>query len=266
MKNPELTTFTDTAIVQGNFRNAHAGSHTIADMCYVVGGPILREICGVLYLVAYVLCAGSGILGVSVGLNALSHHAACTVWWSFIATIVVALAASVRKFHQIGWLTWAGFISIFAAVFIVVIGVTTRDRPAAAPQTGDFELGFYVIAHPTFVAGMSASATIFVSSAGTSAFLPVISEMKNPKDYNRAVYVCMAIVQSAYLALSLVVYKWCGQWVASPSLGVSRRAQFLISTRANFGIVCRSNYKDGSIRCWSDRPHCISLSLPPRSR
>jgi amino acid transporter len=125
----------------------------------------------------------------------------------------------VRKFHQIGWLTWAGFVSIFIAVFIVVVAVTTLDRPAAAPQTGDFELGYEVIGDPTFVAGIVASATIFVSSAGTSAFLPVISEMRKPKDFNKALYTCMGVVQAAYLSFALVVYRWCGQWVASPSLG-----------------------------------------------
>lgn len=46
--------------------------------------------------------------------------AACTVWFTFVATIIVILAASVRKFHQIGWLTYAGFLSIYIAVFIVV--------------------------------------------------------------------------------------------------------------------------------------------------
>ncbi len=72
-----------------------------------VGGPILRELVGILYLIAYVLCTGSGILGVSIGLNALSDHAACTVWWSLIAAVVIAALASLPKFHQIGWLTWA---------------------------------------------------------------------------------------------------------------------------------------------------------------
>jgi len=141
------------------------------------------------------------------------------VWWSLIATIVVAACASVRKFHQIGWLTWAGFASIFTAVLIVVIAVTVRDRPAAAPATGDYDLGYYAIAYPTFASGMVASCTIFVSSAGTSAFLPVISEMRNPRDYRKALFVCMGIVTAAYLSFSLVVYRWCGQWVASPSLG-----------------------------------------------
>lgn len=210
---------TYTAYLQGAFRNSHPGCHSIADMAHVLGGVVGREISGVLFLCAYIIAAGSGILGVSIALNALSNHAACSVWWSFIATIVIVACASVRKFHQIGWLTWAGFISIFIAVLIVVIGVTTRDRPAAAPQTGDFELGYYVIAYPNFTGGIVASASIFVSSAGTSAFLPVISEMRYPKDYNKALYVCMAIVNGAYLSFALVVYKWCGQWVTSPSLG-----------------------------------------------
>lgn len=208
-----------TAVVQGDFRNSHAGCHSIADMAEILGGVVLKEIVGVLFLVAYVLCAGSGILGVSIGLNALSTHAACTVWWSFLATIVVAATASVRKFHTLSWLTWAGFASIFIAVFIVVIAVTTLDRPAAAPQTGDFDFGYEVIGHPTFIAGITASATIFVSSAGTSAFLPVISEMRQPKDFRKALFACMSFVNLAYLSLALVVYKWCGKWVASPSLG-----------------------------------------------
>jgi hypothetical protein len=112
------------------------------------------------------------------------------------------------------------------------VGVTTTDRPAAAPQTGDYDLGYHVIAYPTFVAGMSASATIFVSSAGTSAFLPVISEMRNPKDYKKALFLCMAIVNASYLSFSLVVYRWCGKWVASPSLGSAGQTIKMVS----FGV------------------------------
>lgn len=75
-----------------------------------------------LYLTPYsfVLVSGSGILGVSIALNALSTHAACTVWWSFIATVVVVVVASIRTFQNIGWLTWAGFASLFTAILMVV--------------------------------------------------------------------------------------------------------------------------------------------------
>jgi hypothetical protein len=99
------------------------------------------------------------------------------------------------------------------------VGVTTLDRPAAAPQTGPYEFGYHVIGHPTFAAGITAASTIFCSGAGTSAFLPVMSEMRSPREFSKAVNWCMGIVTAAYLSFSLVVYKWCGKWVASPSLG-----------------------------------------------
>ncbi|KAI0134108.1 amino acid transporter [Xylariales sp. AK1849] len=210
---------TYTAVIQGNFKTRHPECHSLADMGYTVGGAWFKELIGILYLIAYVLCTGTGIVGLSVAFNALSDHAACTVWWSFLSMVIITAAASVRTLRNIGWLTWAGFFSIFTAVLIVVIGVTTRDRPAAAPQEGDYELGYYVIAYPTFAAGMTATATIFVSSAGTSAFLPVISEMRNPRDYKKALYLCMGLVLVMYLSFSLVVYRWCGAWVANPSLG-----------------------------------------------
>ncbi|OTB08997.1 hypothetical protein M426DRAFT_50894 [Hypoxylon sp. CI-4A] len=210
---------TYTAVIQGDFKTRHPECHTLADMGYKVGGPWLREVVGALYLVAFVLCAGTGVIGLSTAFNALSDHAACTVWWAFLSTVIITVAASIRTLRNIGWLTWVGFLSIFTAVLIVVIGVTTVDRPAAAPQTGDFDLGYHVIAYPTFVEGMTATVTIFVSSAGTAGFLPVISEMKNPKDYKKALYICMGLVLCMYLSFSLVVYRWTGQWVANPSLG-----------------------------------------------
>jgi hypothetical protein len=226
------------AIVQGNFRNRYPGCHSIADMAQVVGGPIVKELVGFLFTVSYIIVAASGIIGVSTALNALSLHSICTVWFSFIATVIIAGCASVRKFSHIGWLTWVGFASVYIAVFIIVydstypqkilqeykltfsrIGVTTRDRPAAAPQTGDYDFGYRVIGNPSFATGITAAATIFVSSAATSAFLPVISEMREPKDYPKAVYLSMSLVTASYLTFSLVIYAWCGKWIASPSLG-----------------------------------------------
>ncbi|KAK8114801.1 transmembrane amino acid transporter protein-domain-containing protein [Apiospora kogelbergensis] len=207
------------AIVQGNFRNAHAGCHSIADMAEVVGGKWFREVVGVFFLVTFAIVGASGIFGASVALNALSNHALCTNSFMLIATAIVFILSSARKFEKIAWLTWVGFFSVFIAVFIVVVGVTTRDRPAAAPQTGDYDFGYHAIGNPTFVAAITSVATIFCSGAGTSAFLPVMSEMKRPRDYNKAVYLCMGIVTAAYLSFSLVVYRWCGKWVASPSLG-----------------------------------------------
>ena len=108
------------AIILGDFRNSHPGCHSIADMAKVVGGPALREIVGVMFIITYVMTAASGIIGVSAAFNALSLHAICTVWWSLISTAIIAGFASVRKFSHIGWLTWVGFISVYVAVLVIV--------------------------------------------------------------------------------------------------------------------------------------------------
>lgn len=38
--------------VQGNFRNIHPGCHSVADMAQYLGGPILKELVGGLFVVA----------------------------------------------------------------------------------------------------------------------------------------------------------------------------------------------------------------------
>ncbi|KAF5026937.1 hypothetical protein F66182_967 [Fusarium sp. NRRL 66182] len=207
------------ALILGEFRSHYPHCHSIADMAHVIGGPVLYEITGFLFIVGYIICAASGVVGISVGLNALSEHAICTTWFSVIAMVLVAMIAGVRKFEKIAWFTWVGFLSIFVAVLIIVIGVTTLDRPAAAPQTGDYDLGYRTVAPAHFVPIVVALTNIFCASSASSAFVPVIAEMTRPQDYSKAAVVSMSFVGACYLSMSLVVYRWCGQWVASPSLG-----------------------------------------------
>ncbi|KAL4939796.1 hypothetical protein BDV06DRAFT_214005 [Aspergillus oleicola] len=210
-----------TAIILYDFRQNHGRCHSVADMAQVLAGRIGKEVAGILFVLGNIICTGSAIIAVSTALNALSHHAACTIWWALVAFAVIAVIASIRKLEQLSWLTWAGFLSVFAAVFIVVVGVTQVDRPAAAPATGPYELGFYAIppTPPSFQVGMMATCNIFVSSSNVGAFVPVIAEMKNPQDFKKAVHVAMSLIMAFYITFSLVVYAYCGQWVASPSLG-----------------------------------------------
>ncbi|EXJ89997.1 hypothetical protein A1O3_03065 [Capronia epimyces CBS 606.96] len=218
------------AVIQGQFKLQYPSVHTIADSAQIAAlelgfsrktAWVSKEITEFVYLFSWILCAGVSTLGFSIALNAVSKHGTCSVTFGFVAYIIVASVASIRKIHNLGWITWVGFISIVTAVLIVVIAVTQRDRPAAAPQTGDFDLGFSALppAGATFATAWSASLAIFSSSANTSGFVPVISEMRRPQDYFKAVYVCMAWITSSYLALAVTMYAYCGKWVASPALG-----------------------------------------------
>lgn len=191
----------------------------IADICGVMWGPIGRELVGIMFLVAFVLCTGSGLLGVSIAFNALSEHATCTVWFSLVSLVLVVIFSSIRTWEKMTWPMTLAFASVMGGVLAVVIGVALRDRPAAAPAEGDFDLGFRLLGNPSFAAGITATATIFISSASAPTYIPIIAEMRRPQDYRKAVIPVGVIVGSIYLTVSLVVYYYCGQWIATPSLG-----------------------------------------------
>ncbi|KAF5558614.1 neutral amino acid permease [Fusarium napiforme] len=210
---------TYTAYILGEFRNRHPECHTLADMCGRLWGRVGKELVGLQILVAQVLISAAGIVSISTAFNAISNHGACTVIFTLIGAISITLFSSVRTFSRLGWLTWIGFFTFFVAVFIFVVAVTQQDRPAMAPKTGDYELGWTAIAHPTFVAGITASANIFISNSGSSMYLPVLSEMKRPEHFKKAVLVTGVLVMAMYLSFSLVIYRWCGVWLATPAFG-----------------------------------------------
>ncbi|KAJ4356804.1 uncharacterized protein N0V89_004841 [Didymosphaeria variabile] len=137
----------------------------------------------------------------------------------FVSAVLITGFSSVRTFSRLGWLTWVGFFTFFIAVFIFVVAVTQQSRPAIAPPTGDFELGWTAIAYPSFAAGITASANIFISGSGSMMYMPVVSEMKNPTDYRKACLVAGFFVGVLYLTFSLVIFRWCGVWIATPAFG-----------------------------------------------
>lgn len=191
----------------------------LADMCSLPLGKFGKEMVGVMILVAQVLIVAAGEVSISTAFNALSDHGACTVVFTLVAAVLVTGFSSIRTFSKLGWMTWIGFVTFVVAVLIFTVAVTQQDRPAAAPQTGAFDLGYVAVAFPGFAAGMTATVNIFISGSGSSMYLPIISEMRSPKDYHKAALVAGFLVGALYLSLSLVIYRYCGIWLATPAFG-----------------------------------------------
>ncbi|KAH8889051.1 hypothetical protein GQ53DRAFT_723842 [Thozetella sp. PMI_491] len=206
------------AYIMYQFRMKYRGVHNIADAAAVMGGPIAREIAGGLFLLTWVLATGSGLIGLAQGFKILAEGRVCTVVWTMVAAICTALVASIRTLGKLAILTWIGFASIFTAVFIVVVGVTQVDRPAAAPQTGPYNLEVVSVGSPGFVAGLTAVINLFAGYGSTPTFMPVIAEMKKPGQFPKALFTSQGALAACYVSFGLVVYFYCGQYVASPSL------------------------------------------------
>lgn len=63
----------------------------------------------------WIFIAGSGILGLSIGLNAVSMHAICTAGFVAVAAVIGWILASVRTLGRMSWVAWAGMGSVLAA-------------------------------------------------------------------------------------------------------------------------------------------------------
>jgi hypothetical protein len=177
------------------------------------------------------------MLGISISLNAISTHGACTAIFVVIAAIIGFMLGSIQTLGRISWLAWVGLAGILTAsefsvastaytlltsvmlVYTVTIAVGLQGRPTSAPQDGVWVSDYKIVTSPSFTAAITAVSTIVFAYAGTPSFFPIVSEMRDARKYTRALLVCQSIMTITYLTVGCVVYKYCGSYVASPALG-----------------------------------------------
>lgn len=113
---------------------------------------------------------------------------------------------------------------------MLTISVGIQDRPAAAPDTDSpWKSDYVLFGNPGPADAFAAVASIVFSFAGTPAFFNIVSEMRDPHFYTRAVMICQSIMATLYVVVGCVVYYYCGSYVASPALG---------SAGAKMKVVC----------------------------
>lgn len=73
--------------------------------------------------------------------------------------------------------------------------------------------------NPTFAEAMAAIASIIFAFCGIPAYFSVVSEMRDPREYPKSLALCRGVATAVYLIIGIVVYYYCGIYVASPALG-----------------------------------------------
>lgn len=65
--------------------------------------------------IVWIFVSASGMLSVSIALNALSTHATCTNVFMVVAAIIAFAFASIQTLGKITWLAWIGIAGIITA-------------------------------------------------------------------------------------------------------------------------------------------------------
>ncbi|KAM0342563.1 hypothetical protein ACHAPU_009415 [Fusarium lateritium] len=212
-----ITTWSD--LVVGNFKRRHPEVYGIDDAAGLVFGRFGKEFYGISYTLLTICIAGSAMLGISIALNSLSLHGTCTAVFVAVACVIAFATASIRTLDKVSWLAWVGLVALITSVFVVTVAVGVQDRPDLAPQDGIWKSDYKLFNTPTFAQAMSAIAAFIFAYCGTPVFFPIAAEMRNPKDYKKSLILCQSVVTIVYVVVGIVVYYYCGTYVASPALG-----------------------------------------------
>ncbi|OLN87215.1 N amino acid transport system protein 3 [Colletotrichum chlorophyti] len=212
-----ITTWSDYIV--GVFKLRHPEVYGIDDVGRLLFGRVGREFFGVVFCLYWIFVAGSGMLGASIALNSVSTHGACTAVFVAVAAIIGFGFGSIQTLGKITWFAWIGLICIMASIFTLTVAVGVQDRPAAAPQEGHWVSDYKIVGSPTFTQAASSLSTLVFAFAGTPAFFSIVSEMRDPRHYTRALMICQGGVTATYIVIGFVVYYYCGSYVASPALG-----------------------------------------------
>ncbi|KAL2434881.1 Transmembrane transporter [Exophiala dermatitidis] len=212
-----ITTWSDYMV--GMFKLRHRDVYSIDDAGALMFGKIGRYILGSAFILYWAFVAGSGMLGISIGLNAVSTHGACTAIFVAVAALAGFLLGSIQTLGRITWLAWLGLTCILTAIFTVTIAVGVQDRPTAAPQEGPWSSDYKLFNNPSFAEASAALSSLVFAYSGTPGFFAIVSEMRDPRHYTRSLLICQSGVTAVYMSIGVVVYYYCGSYVASPALG-----------------------------------------------
>ncbi|KAI9927260.1 hypothetical protein MW887_003647 [Aspergillus wentii] len=202
----------------GVFKLHHRAVYGIDDAGELIFGRLGRGLLAVAFY--WIFVSGSGILGISIGLNAVSTHGACTAIYAVVAAILGFAGSSIQTLGRVTWLAWIGLPCILTAILIVTVAVGIEDRPAAAPQTtSPFVSDYKLVGNPSFTEAITAVSALVFAFSGTPGFFSIVSEMRDPRHYAKAVLICQSAVTAIYTVIGIVVYYYCGSYVSSPALG-----------------------------------------------
>lgn len=108
-----ITTWSDYIV--GVFKLRHRSVYGIDDAGRLMFGRPGREILGAAFVLYWIFVAGSAMLGISIGLNSVSTHGACTAVFVAVAAIAGIGLGSIQTLGRITWLAWVGVTCILSA-------------------------------------------------------------------------------------------------------------------------------------------------------
>lgn len=222
---------TYAAYVFLQFYRRYPSIKNCVDCFEIIGGKTVGILVGIAFVLNLLLTCSAAIVTISIALNSISEHAACTVVFIGVAAIVSWLLCLPRKMEFIAHFGIPSTISILAAVLIVMVALGVSKPNGAAP---DWNREIVLVGNPTFTQGLTSVLNIAFAFAGNQAFITVMGDMRDPeRDFMPSIYILQLFAIPMYTIVGGVIYGLAGQYTTSPALGSAP----MVPSKVAYGIL-----------------------------
>lgn len=209
----------------------HPQVTNVVDMMKIAGGRPGEVLTGMGLLMQLIMTGASAAVTVSIALNAITEHAACTVAYIAVGCVVCFLLCIPRTAKFLSRTGLPCLISIVSASLVVMISLGVSNPPKA-PE--DWKPDIKLFGTTSFRSIFNAVLKIMYAFAGNYAFVTYMAEMKNPKrDFVYSLRWLIGASTVFYGTIGIAIYCLAAEFTTSPALGSAP----IIAAKTAFGLV-----------------------------
>ncbi|KXL51577.1 MAG: hypothetical protein FE78DRAFT_135546, partial [Acidomyces sp. 'richmondensis'] len=209
-----------TGFVIGDFKLAYPHVENFADALQIVCGKygnVGRAFGWVFQETLLLFIIAAHILTFGVELNVLTNHASCTLAFTAIGAIVCFVFTLPRTFKGNRYISLFSCVSIATATIISTVSIGINQRGVGT--------AFVVLPNRLTEFGRVAVAVsnMILAFNGHIAYFAILDEMKEPRDFPKAVTMLGVISTTFYAIVAVLIYWFDGHSVPAPALNAAGR-------------------------------------------
>lgn len=180
---------------------------------------------GVMFILNNTFIQGFHCLTGAKYLNTMTNGGVCTVGFSAIVAVVSFFSSLPRTFSTLAKLATLSAFFTFVSVLLATIFAGIEDHPGGAageewPSQGPINVLATSPKGTTFVAGMNAFMNIAYTFIGQITLPSFIAEMKEPKDFPKALWAVTIAEVILFSLVGSIIYAYTGtNYNTSPAFG-----------------------------------------------
>lgn len=175
----------------------------------------------VMFILNNTFIQGLHVLVTAKYLNTITGHSQCTVVFAVIATIICFVCSLPRTFDGLSKLALGSAFFTFISVLLATIFSGIEAHPLGySAELGEPIVTAIPVPGTTFVAGMSAFLNISYTFIGQITLPSFIAEMREPKDFPKALWAVTIAEVFVFSIVGAVIYAYTGnQYMTAPAFG-----------------------------------------------